>query len=327
MGSAIVGLGSGLPEQVVTSDELTLRFGLPVGWIEERTGISARRVADSSETLAVLGTRACREALAHAGVEASTVDCIIVATCTADTQIPATAPQIQAALGCTDAFAFDLDAGCSGFLYALNVADALIENKQCDTILVCGADIMSRVIDPEDPRSYVLFGDGSGAAVVASWGTSALGPFELAAEGSRPDLLEVDRGTGLLRMDGREVYRRAVDAMAKSVASVCETSGKRLLDIDLLVAHQANARIITAVGERLDLDPSRAFIGIERVGNTSAASIPLALLDAAASDRLHAGDNVVLTAFGAGFTWGAAMARWVAPQVEQRALVEEAVSV
>jgi 3-oxoacyl-[acyl-carrier-protein] synthase III len=327
MGAAIVGLGASLPPREVTSTELEARFGLPDGWIEDRTGISARRVAAPSETLASLGEEACRSALRHSGIQPGSVDCVIVATCTADSQLPATAPQIQAALGCHDAFALDLNAGCSGFLYALAVATSLVESQRCRCVLVCGVDIMSRVIDPADPRSYVLFGDGAGAAVITPWGIAALGPFELGGDGTRPELLRVDPASGLLQMDGREVYRRAVDAMATSVASVCTGAGRRLESIELVVAHQANARIIRAVAERLNLDPSRAFIGIDRVGNTSAASIPLALIEAAATGRLGAGQVVALTAFGAGFTWGAGLARWVAPQIDRFSEIAETVGV
>jgi 3-oxoacyl-[acyl-carrier-protein] synthase-3 len=206
-----------------------------------------------------------------------------------------------------------LNAGCSGFLYGLAQSTALIESGVADRVLLCGSDVLSRVTDYSDPRSCVLFGDGAGAVVVEKTETRGLGPFILRSDGSRPELLEISPRTGLIQMDGREVYRRAVDGMTHSVRDILREADVALPEVDLVVAHQANARIIGAVADRLGVDEERVALGIAEVGNTSAASIPLTLEQAQNSGRLNDGDTVVLTAFGAGFVWGAGVARWSAP--------------
>jgi 3-oxoacyl-[acyl-carrier-protein] synthase-3 len=311
-GSAIAGVGTAVPERAVTSSELEDALGLERGWIFGRTGIESRRVAAASETVTTLGAAAARRALEHAGVGPAELDYVIVATTTPDYVLPSAASLIQDALGC-DGGAFDLAAACSGFLLALAQADALVRAGAARHVLVAGVDLMSRIVDPADPKTGILFGDGAGAVVVSAAPAPSLGPFVLHSDGARPDLLCAPRDGGKVVMAGREVYRRAVREMSDAVAELVARSGTRLDDVDLVVAHQANGRILDAVAERLGLDPERMFTNVARYGNTSAASIPLALEEAHAAGRLRAGDVTVLVAFGAGFAWGAGLARWDVP--------------
>ncbi|MGH2788918.1 MAG: beta-ketoacyl-ACP synthase III [Actinomycetota bacterium] len=311
MSSAIAGLGAALPEKVLDNAELAARLDVTEEWIFGRTGISERRIAGDDQTTATLATDAGRLALKAASVEASDLDYVIVATCTPDYLLPSTAALVGAELGAVGVAAFDLNAACSGFLYGLTQASALIDAGTAKRVLVCGADVLSRITDYSDPKSSVLFGDGAGAAVMQRIeGESRVGPFLLHAEGSQPELLYVPPETGVIHMEGREVYKRAVEGMTASVRAILLTAGIAASDVDLLVAHQANARILRAVGERLGFPTEKLMTNIARVGNTSGASIPLALADALANGRLKEGDRVVLTAFGAGFTWGAGVVRW-----------------
>lgn len=321
MGAAVTALGTAVPRTVLDNAELAARVGVTEDWIFERTGIRARRVAADGETTTSLATAAARAALARADVDARELDVIVVATITPDYRFPATAPLVGAALGAPGVCAFDLGAGCSGFLYGLAQATALVESGAARRVLLVGADLLSRHLDYDDPKSSVLFGDGAGAAIVeACDGASTLGPFSLRADGSQPELLYSDPPTGLIRMQGREVYKRAVAEMTRSVRSIVATAGITMDDVDLLVAHQANARIVTAVAERLALPPEKVVTNIVRYGNTSAASIPLALAEASETGALHEGDLVLLTAFGTGFTWGAGVMRWTAPAIETEGL-------
>jgi 3-oxoacyl-[acyl-carrier-protein] synthase-3 len=250
-------------------------------------------------------------ALEEAGIEGQDLDYVIVATCTPDYQLPSTAALVGAQLGAPGVAAFDMNAACSGFLYGLSQATALIDAGLARRVLVCGADVLSRVTDPNDPKTSAIFGDGAGAAVVEQVeGQSRIGPFRLHADGSQPELLYIPPETGFIHMEGREVYKRAVEGMSASVRKILLAAGVTADDVDLLVAHQANARILRAVGERLGLPTEKLMTNIARLGNTSAASIPLALADAVSAGRLSDGDIVVLTAFGAGFTWGAGVVRW-----------------
>lgn len=311
MGAAISGLGAALPERVLDNAELAERLDVTEEWIFVRTGIQERRIADEDQTSATLATDAARLALTAAENEATDLDYVIVATCTPDYQLPSTAALVGARLEAPGVAAFDINAACSGFLYGLAQATALIDAGVARRVLVCGADVLSRVTDYSDPKSSVLFGDGAGAAVVEHVdGPSRIGPFKLHADGSQPELLYVPPETGLIHMDGREVYKRAVAGMSASVRAILLTAGITADDIDLLVAHQANARILRAVGERLGFPTEKLMTNIARVGNTSGASIPLALADALSAGRLKEDDRVVLTAFGAGFTWGAGVVRW-----------------
>lgn len=312
MGASITGLGVALPDKILDNDTLAATLGITAEWIVARTGIHERRVAADDESLHDFAVRAGAAALASAGER--DVDAVVCATFTPDVRLPAAAPRIAAELGLTGTAAFDLNAGCAGFLYALAQAHALVEARTARRVLVIGADLMSRVTDYDDPKSCVLFGDGAGAVVVEAGDEPRLGPFRLHADGTDPELLWMPPETNLISMNGREVYRRAVDGMTTSVREVLAASGVTSSEVDLVVAHQANARILRAVGERLGLAPEKVMTNIALVGNTSAASIPLALSDAARSRALEEGDLVVLAAFGAGFAWGAGLVRWALPQ-------------
>ncbi|MPZ69598.1 MAG: beta-ketoacyl-ACP synthase III [Actinobacteria bacterium] len=317
MGSHVTGWGTCLPEGVLDNETLAVKVGVTPEWIVERTGISERRIVSDKETVSSLAAKASLDALSVAGLEPADIDTVIVATFTADYAIPAAAPLVASAIGATGAAAYDLNAGCAGFLYALTQADALVTSGSARRVLVVGSDVVSRYVDYTDARSCILFGDGAGAVVLeACEGPSRLGPFRLGSDGRDPELLWVRPETDLIEMQGREVYRRAVDAMTKSVREVLASSGLTVDDIDLLVAHQANARILAAVGARLGIDDAKVVTNIARVGNTSAASIPLALAEAERDGRIAQGDVVMLAAFGAGFAWGAGVVRWGAPVTE-----------
>ena len=307
--AAIAGVGAAVPEATVTSAELEAALGLEAGWIETRTGISSRHVAGATDSALSLATKAARGALSSAGTDAAALDYVIVATVTPDLRLPATASLLQTALGCEAAAAFDLNAGCSGFLCGLAQADALVRSGGARHVLVAGVDLLSRIVDSSDPKTGILFGDGAGAAVVTSSLGSPAGTFFLRSDGSRPELL-MARDGGKVVMSGRDVYRRAVQEMTASVRAVIRDAGITFDDVALVVAHQANGRIVEAVGERLGLPRHKLFTNIARYGNTSAASIPIALADAQHQGLLRDGDLVVLTAFGAGFVWGAAIVPW-----------------
>lgn len=309
-GAAIAGVGSAVPARTLSSEDLEDALGLDRGWIETRTGITSRHLAGPEDTALSLATEAARSALARAGVDAAAVDYVIVATVTPDLTIPATASLLQSTLGCDRAAAFDLSTGCAGFLYGLATADALVRAGAARHVLLVGVDVMSRIADLSDPKIGILFGDGAGAAVVGPAPEPRLGPFFLRSDGGRPDLLTCARDGGKVVMSGREVYRRAIQEMTASVLEVTAERGVSLDDVDLVVAHQANGRILDAVAERLGVSRAKLFTNVDHYGNTSAASIPLALDEAQATGVLREGDHVVLTAFGSGFAWGAGVARW-----------------
>jgi 3-oxoacyl-[acyl-carrier-protein] synthase-3 len=329
MGAVVRSWGFSLPEKQLRNAELAARVGVTEEWIYERTGIRSRRIAGPDETTSSLATLAGLDALGRAGVAPEELDLVIVATATADQRLPGAAPLVQAGLGATRAGAFDVGAGCAGFLYALSVASALVDSGAVRRILICGADVLSRVTDYSDARSCVLFGDGAGAALVEKTeGPGQVGPFRLHADGSAIGLLYIPPETGVIKMEGRQVYRRAVQGMTESVREVVAAAGITLDDVRLLVAHQANARILEAVASQLGIDEGRVLTNIVRYGNTSAASIPIAIAEATQQNILEEGDIVILTAFGAGFVWGAGMLRWSAGLQEQRDVVAaEAVGV
>lgn len=311
MGSAITGWGTSLPSGHVDNSELARRFDVEEEWIFQRTGIRRRAVAGEGETTSSLAIAAGRKALDSAGIDAADLDLIILATCTPDFQIPACAPLVQAGLGAHNAGAYDVNAVCAGFLYALAQASALVDSGSMDRVLVCGADVFTRVTDNEDLGSSILFGDGAGAVVVERRdGASSLGPFHLRSDGSTARLLYMPVGKDVVEMQGREIYRHAVDEMSRSVREVLFRARLSLKDVRLVVAHQANGRILKAVGERLGLEPDRMMNNIADIGNTSAASIPIALAEAAGDGRLEQDDVVVLTAIGGGLVWGAGVLRW-----------------
>jgi 3-oxoacyl-[acyl-carrier-protein] synthase III len=311
MGAAITGWGCAVPEKRLTNAELVAGVeDLTEEWIVTRTGIKERRIASPEQTSSSLAVDAARRALAVSEVDPADLDMIIVATITPDFQFPATASIVQSALG-SRAGAFDLGAGCAGFLFALAQGAALVDSGTSRRVLVCGTDVLSRWMDYSDPKTSVLFGDGAGAVVLeARPGPSRIGPFKLYSDGARPELLWVPPGDRFLRMKGREVYRYAVDGMARAVRTVLDEVALSPSEAGILIAHQANARILDAVATRLDWPKERIISNIDRYGNTSSASIPIAICETVERGLLEDGDSVVMTAFGAGFAWGAGLVAW-----------------
>ena len=305
--AGIIGLGRALPTTVVENAPIAERIGVDPAWITKRTGISARRRTVDGETLSDLAIEAGGRALAAAGVNALYVDAVLVATSSSDDIVPQAAPIVAGALGCDRAMAWDVGLACTGFLAGLQQGAALIESGRANTVLLIGADVLGRYTDHDDRQTAALFGDGAGAAVLAPGGPASLGPIVLGVN-SRRDVLYIDRTENVVRMDGRLVYAQAVDHMERSCRELLALAQLGIDDIDLVIAHQANARIINAVRERFGLAPERVADYVADLGNTSAASIPLALALAQDDGRLPvAGGNVLLTAFGAGFSWGAAL--------------------
>jgi len=317
--SVITGTGSALPANCVSNADLAERVDTSDEWIVERTGIRQRYIAGEGETTSTLAIEASRKALEAAGVDAGEIGLIILATATPDHTFPASATQVQAALGCGGGVAFDVQAVCSGFLYALATADSLLRTGMAKKALVIGSETFSRILDWEDRTTCVLFGDGAGAIVLEAQDVAEDGPGILAsrlhAEGAHKDMLYVDGGpsttgtVGKLRMKGREVFRHAVVNLADVLKEVLEETGKSAADIDWVVPHQANARILDATARKLDLPAEKVVVTVDRHANTSAASVPLALDTAVQDGRIKAGDLVMFEAMGGGFTWGASLAR------------------
>jgi 3-oxoacyl-[acyl-carrier-protein] synthase-3 len=319
----IAGTGGYLPERSFSNDELAAWKGLETSdaWIVERTGIRRRHIAAEGETASDLGVHAARAALAQAGATAEDVDAVIVATSTPDSAFPATAARIQGKLGVTRGFAFDIAAACTGFVYALGVADALVRTGQARGVLVIGTEIYSRILDWEDRGTCVLFGDGAGAVFLrgvpeAEAGGRGLLSTHLHADGRHADILQVDGGAGstggagVVRMAGREVFKHAVAKLASAVDEALAANGLDQSEVAWLVPHQANIRIIEAMGKKLGLPLERVVVTVDRHANTSAASIPLALAEATRDGRIRPGELVLLEAIGGGLTWGAALARF-----------------
>ena len=317
--SVITGTGSALPANCVSNADLAERVDTSDEWIVERTGIRQRYIAGEGETTSTLAIDASRKALAAAGVDADEIGLIILATATPDHTFPATATQVQAALGCSGGVAFDVQAVCSGFLYALATADSLLRTGMAKKALVIGSETFSRILDWDDRTTCVLFGDGAGAIVLEAKDVAEDGPGILAsrlhAEGAHKDMLYVDGGpsttgtVGKLRMKGREVFRHAVVNLADVLREVLEETGMNAADIDWVVPHQANARILDATARKLDLPSEKVVVTVDRHANTSAASVPLALDTAVQDGRIKQGDLVMFEAMGGGFTWGASLAR------------------
>ncbi len=317
--SVVKGTGSALPARAVTNEELARTVDTSDEWIVERTGIRSRHIADESETTSSLATEAARKALAAAGIDGSAVDLIVLATATPDQTFPATATKVQDALGCNGGIAFDVSAVCSGFLYALGVADSLLKTGMARCALVIGAETFSRILDWEDRATCVLFGDGAGAVVLTAEDVSEDGPgvlvTRLHADGAHNELLFTDGGpsstgtVGKVRMKGREVFRHAVVNLAEVLEEVLEEAGFTAADLDWVVPHQANARILDATARKLGLANEKVIVTVDRHANTSAASVPLALDFAVRDGRIKQGDLVMLEAMGGGFTWGASLLR------------------
>jgi 3-oxoacyl-[acyl-carrier-protein] synthase III len=318
---AITGLGTYLPDQVVTNDDLAQRLDTSDEWIRTRTGIRERHYAAPDEATSDLAFAAGRAALEDAGLTAEDVDVIIVATTTPDHPVPATAPIVAAKLGrtCT---AFDLNAACSGFVYGLQVGAGIAAGGA--TVLLIGAETLTRYVDHDDRSIAVLFGDGAGAVVLQRDEDATIGPFDLGSDGSEVEILWMRAGgsrepfdpvahaeaSSRMSMRGGDVYRHAVMRMTSSSQIVLESAGIAIEDIDLMVGHQANQRILEAVGQRLGVPEGRSHMTVDRHGNTSAASIPLALDDARREGRLEPGTRLLLTAFGGGLTWGSCILTW-----------------
>lgn len=325
--AAVVGLGSVLPDRVVPNAYFETLVDTSDEWIRERTGIVERHFAADDEATSDLATAAARLALDSAGLAPGQLDLIVCATLTPDTPIPSAAVWVQRKLGIS-APAFDVNAACAGFSYALSTGTAFIESGQAETVLVIGAEVLSRVMDYRDRGTSILFGDGAGAVVLRpSEGPGILGSV-LGADGRAAEILMIPAGGSAnpashetvdardhsIRMpNGRDVFKRAVVEMSNACRQLLEKSGFGPDDVDLLIPHQANARIMRAVGERLGIDESRAVIDVASVGNTSAASIPIALDRAWHAGRVREGDLVLLTSFGAGLAWGANLVRWTGP--------------
>jgi 3-oxoacyl-[acyl-carrier-protein] synthase-3 len=320
-GSRLLGTGSALPRRVVTNAELAQTVDTSDEWIVARTGIRQRHIAGDGETTASLAIAAARAALADAGVEASSIGLIVLATATPDNTFPATATKVQAALGCNGGIAFDVAAVCSGFLYALATADSLLKTGMASRALVIGAETFSRILDWEDRTTCVLFGDGAGAVVLEApsgeAGKDAPGIIgtRLHADGDQHDLLYVDGGpsttqtVGHVRMRGPEVFRHAVVNLADVLKEVLEDTGITPEMLDWVVPHQANARILDATARKLGIAPEKVVVTVQDHANTSAASVPLALDVARRDGRIKPGDLVMLEAMGGGFTWGASLIR------------------
>jgi 3-oxoacyl-[acyl-carrier-protein] synthase-3 len=309
-GSEITGLGVALPETVVANAQIAARLGIEEDWIVRRMGVRERRVAAPDDRLADYAAQAGRRALAGAGVSAGDLDLILVATISNDELTPAAAPRVAAELGAHGAGAIDVNAACTGFVSALSLACAQIESGRAATVLVVGADLMSRIVDREDRATAPLFGDGAGAVVVRGAGRGRIGPVVLGADGANADLVRAGREEGLLRMQGHDTFRHAVDRMSEVSLAAAAAARLQLSEIDLFVYHQANARILSAIGARLVLAPELIVDCIGRYGNVSAATIPLALEAARQAGTLRNGARVLLAAFGAGLTWGATVVEW-----------------
>ncbi len=323
-GPAILGVGRSVPDAVLTNADLEARLDTTDEWIRTRTGIAERRIAASGEATSTFATAAGAEAVKDAGMLADDLDMVLVSTCTPDQPVPGSAPLVQTALGASRAGALDLNAGCTGFVYGLAVASSFVAAGTASSVLVCGADTLSSITDYSDRTTAVLFGDGAGAVVVggSSGGDSRIGPFVFGTDGTHADWLWVPAGGSArpttqqtiddkehtVRMNGQDVYKHACDRMTEAARDVL--ADRPLDDVDLVVAHQANGRIVRTVAQRLGLRDDQVVHNIERYGNNSAASIPIALADLVAEGRLVAGMCVLLVAFGAGFTWGAGLVEW-----------------
>jgi 3-oxoacyl-[acyl-carrier-protein] synthase-3 len=320
--SVVLGCGSYLPQRILTNAELAAKVDTSDEWIVQRTGIRQRHIAAQGEFTSHLAINAARAALADAGVEAQSIDLIVLATSTPDNTFPATAVSVQSALGINHGAAFDLQAVCSGFIFALATADNFLRSGAFKRALVIGAETFSRILDWNDRGTCVLFGDGAGAIVLDAQQQSGVKPdrgvltTHLRSDGRHKSKLYVDGGpsstqtVGHLRMEGREVFKHAVGMITDVIVDAFKASGITADDIDWFVPHQANKRIIDASAHKLHIAPQKVVLTVDRHGNTSAASIPLALSVAVADGRLKKGDLVLLEAMGGGFTWGSALLRW-----------------
>jgi len=308
--ASITGLGHYLPEEVVTNDPIAERIGVDDEWIVRRTGIRSRRRAAPDERLIDLAANAGAQALKDAQTDPDEIDLVLVASLSQDQLTPNAAPLVAHALGADRAGALDLGAACSGWLSGLSLAAAQVEIGRADRVLLIGAEILTRLTDYEDRKTAALWGDGAGAVVIGADGDGAIGPVVLSADGGLADVITASHEERLLRVEGHETFQTAVKRLSEATLEALARAELTLDDIDVFVYHQANARILRAVGERLDLAPEKVADYIAEVGNTSAASIPLTLALLRDDGRLHAGQRVLVSAIGAGFTWGAGTIDW-----------------
>ena len=315
---SITGLGCKVPDRIVTNDELAKHVDTSDEWILERTGIRERRMADPSEALSDLALPACRDALAQAGIEGKEVDLVIVATVTPDMMFPSTAAVLADRLGATTAAAYDLSAGCTGFIYALAQGYGMVASGVAARVLVVGGDVLSRILDWEDRSTLVLFGDGAGAVVLEATQEEGFIGFELGADGAGGESLWLpgsgsrlfDESAKYVKMNGREVFKFATRILVQSAEDLLAKCEVSIDDVDLYIPHQANMRIIDHATRKLGVPSDRVVINVDRYGNTSSGSIPLALADAAVDGRLQPGRLVLMTGMGAGLTWGSTLIRW-----------------
>lgn len=321
LSAKIIGLGKALPEQRLTNADLEKKVNTNDAWITQRVGIKERRIAGPDELTSVLSARAARDALKMAGMSAEQLDMILVATSTPDTVFPSAACLVQKEIGATHAAALDISSACSGFVYGASLAWSMISSGAMKNILVIGVELNSRILDWTARDTCILFGDGAGAAVFTACPKEEGGviAFKLGSDGNYGDLLTlVNSGCKefpeykgrFITMHGNEVFKQAVRTMSECAVCVLDRAGLSPLDVSLLIPHQANIRIIDAVAKRLNLPPEKVFVNIEKYGNTTAATIPIALCEALEQNRIHKGDVVLMDAFGAGLTWGAFVMRW-----------------
>ncbi len=312
--AGVASLGVALPPAVVPNDPIANRLGVDGDWIVARTGIRERRRGAPGDTLVDLAAGAAADALERAGRDAAEVDLVLVASITQDDLLPNAAPLVAQRIGAERAGAVDLGAACTGFLSGIALAAGQVETGRAQTVLVIGAELMSRITDPDDRATAAVFGDGAGAVLVTDRGEDdgpgAIGPVLLHSDGSGADCIRVSHSDRLVRMRGQDTFRAAVARLVESTREACAAAGVGLDEIDLFAYHQANARITRAVGERLGLPDERVIDCIERFGNTSAASLPIALAEAEADGRLRRGARVLMATFAAGFTWGAGVIEW-----------------
>jgi 3-oxoacyl-[acyl-carrier-protein] synthase III len=312
-GAEVLSVGASLPRRGVSNDEIAARIGKDDEWIYTRTGIRERRHAEPDESLTAVAASASRAALERAGVPAAELDLVVVGTITADDRMPNAAAALAHELGAHQAGSIEVNTACSGFLTGLSVGTTHVEAGRAERVLVVGADFVSRITDPGSKQTAMLFADGAGAVVLAPTapGAGRVGPVLLRHDATSPEFLYLARtGGATIEMDGHATFKHAVNRMAEVTQEVVDAAGVTLADVDLFVYHQANGRIVRAVGERLELDEARVVDCIERIGNMSAASVPYALDVARAEGRLRDGARVLLAAFGGGFTWGGALIEW-----------------
>jgi len=319
--SQIIGFGSYLPQNIVTNDDLAEKIDTSDEWIRKRTGIAQRHIAADGELTSDIATNAARMALKDAGLEADAVDLIVLATATPDNTFPATATRVQSNLGIRRGAAFDVQAVCAGYVYALTMADNMIRLGQAETAIVIGAEVFSRILDWDDRGTCVLFGDGAGACVLRgaeTEGTNAdtgILSTHIHSDGEYYDMLYVDGGpsttgtSGYLRMEGKEVFRHAVQRMSEVVTAALDQNDLSVDQLDWLIPHQANKRIMDSIAKKLNLPDEKIVVTVDRQANTSAATIPLALAEASADGRLKPGHLIALSALGGGFAWGSALLR------------------